>query len=352
MHVGLQLKRAREAAGLSAEDVAQRTRIQRAKIDALEQDAFELLPEGIYLDGLIRAYAREVELDGDTLVAQVHSERAAASADRTPAVGPSMAEQRPGIDELARFDPLDEAILSAPPLTVPAKPTTNRQARWALATGVLLAAFAVGWFAGTRLQPPDREPVVLDRPANTDAIPGALVAENAPSSSAHHAEPTLAPDGASVGRPSAPAVPPGDALPGKPGLGASGAATDDVSGVWTVVTQVERTSYRGFEGLHLGYRLQLEQVGNRVIGTGQKISENGRPLRGRARTPIRVQGTIDGERVELTFTERGAQRTSRGKFVLLVEADGQLRGRFSSTAANSSGIVQARRAGASPDAVR
>jgi hypothetical protein len=117
----------------------------------------------------------------------------------------------------------------------------------------------------------------------------------------------------------------------------------DVSGSWTLATHVESSSYQRFEGLQLGYDIQLQQDGNRVTGTGKKVIENGDGIGSRAQTPISVAGTINGDRLTLTFSERGARRPTGGKFVLLLDESGTMRGRFSSTAARSSGTVEAHR---------
>jgi hypothetical protein len=95
--------------------------------------------------------------------------------------------------------------------------------------------------------------------------------------------------------------------------------------------------------LQLGYDVQLQQTGNRVTGAGRKITENGDGIGSRAQTPISVAGTIDGDRLTLTFTERGRRRPTQGKFVLLLDESGTMRGRFSSDAAKSSGTVEAHR---------
>ena len=63
MTVGTVLKQAREQTGLSAEQISERTKIQLYKIEALEEDDFSRLPEGIYLDGIIQAYSREVGIN-------------------------------------------------------------------------------------------------------------------------------------------------------------------------------------------------------------------------------------------------------------------------------------------------
>jgi hypothetical protein len=120
-------------------------------------------------------------------------------------------------------------------------------------------------------------------------------------------------------------------------------AVRDVTGSWALATHVESSSYARFQGLHLGYEIKLQQAGDRVTGTGRKITQNGDGIGRRAQTPISVAGTIDGDRLTLTFRERGARRPTEGKFVLLLDEGGTLRGRFSSTAARSSGTVEARR---------
>jgi hypothetical protein len=117
----------------------------------------------------------------------------------------------------------------------------------------------------------------------------------------------------------------------------------NLSGFWTLDTRVETSSVRDYEGLQLGYRLELQQTGGRITGRGLKTDENGRSIVTSAQTPIDVQGTIDGKRLTLTFTEHGSQRVSHGKMILEVHEDGVMRGRFSSDAARSTGLAEARR---------
>ena len=116
-----------------------------------------------------------------------------------------------------------------------------------------------------------------------------------------------------------------------------------LAGSWRVATHVESANYAPFSGLNLGYEIQLKQAGDRISGAGQKVSENARSIRSRARTPISVNGTVEGDRVRLRFTEHGARRASGGTFDLVLAPDGKLHGRFASTAANSSGTVDAKR---------
>lgn len=112
----------------------------------------------------------------------------------------------------------------------------------------------------------------------------------------------------------------------------------DLSGNWKVVNTVEKTSYQPYKNLEVGFELAINQTGNEFTGTGQKVSENGRSLAGISRTPIVVQGSIDGDKVEATFSETGTARKTNGRFVWRIDkASGGLKGRFASTAARASG---------------
>ena len=120
-------------------------------------------------------------------------------------------------------------------------------------------------------------------------------------------------------------------------------ALPNVAGGWTLATQVESSRYAPYNGLRLGYEVELEQDGDRVSGIGRKILENGDGIVARAQTPIAVNGTVDGDHVMLDFIEHGARRATQGTFVLTRVGDEALRGRFTTTAARSAGSVEARR---------
>lgn len=70
-HVGETLARARGALGLSVADVAQQLKFGIRQIEALEAGRFESLPGGTFARGMVRAYARLLRLDPETLVARV-----------------------------------------------------------------------------------------------------------------------------------------------------------------------------------------------------------------------------------------------------------------------------------------
>lgn len=112
----------------------------------------------------------------------------------------------------------------------------------------------------------------------------------------------------------------------------------NLTGRWKVVNIVEKTSYRSFTDLKIAFRLRIKQTGPNFTAEGEKLSENGRMLPVDGRTPIRVTGSIDGDRVEATFIEEGTRRKTSGRFVWRIEKAGAgLTGTFVSTAASTSG---------------
>lgn len=60
---GAHLRTVREALGLSLAEVAQRTRIRPKQLESIEAEAFEKLPQRVFVRGFVMAYARELKLD-------------------------------------------------------------------------------------------------------------------------------------------------------------------------------------------------------------------------------------------------------------------------------------------------
>ena len=63
------LKAAREARGLSLDELVVQTKLPRSMIDAIEGDNFALLSEPVYVRGYYRKYARVVGADEATVIA-------------------------------------------------------------------------------------------------------------------------------------------------------------------------------------------------------------------------------------------------------------------------------------------
>lgn len=73
-NVGERLQQARVRAGLSLREVSARTKIRTALLDAIEREDFGQLPQGLLARGFLRAYAREVGLDPESVVRQFQDE--------------------------------------------------------------------------------------------------------------------------------------------------------------------------------------------------------------------------------------------------------------------------------------
>ena len=368
MDVGTTLREARLRAGLSPERLAERTKIQPETITALEQNALEHLLPGIYLDGIVRVYACEVGLDPEALVQQVRAERRRPRVAAPVPLEPLDAEL---VEEPVDPEPVDAELAGAesfgdvehlelvprdsdsppPPLAPMEPPPSSRAASPLMAIaliGAVVGAFAVGAYLyesssdvpEARSVEATAAPVAPDQSSDIDPNEGGVGTTGTPAAeAATPAEARAETPDDPVGEP---AVAAGSADAPRERLRAMAPASD-VSGAWTFATRVESSSVAGFQGLRLGYQVDLQQKDNRVTGTGSKTAENGRTLAAAGQTPIAVEGTVEGNRLRLTFTERGARRQSSGTFVLNREADDLLRGEFTSDAARSSGTVEARR---------
>src|SRR5437868_479225 len=86
---GERLKRQREQRGVTLEDISVSTKISIRLLRALEEDHFDRLPGGIFNKGFVRAYARDLRLDEDEIVAEYL--QASGEAPKTDFVEPTEA---------------------------------------------------------------------------------------------------------------------------------------------------------------------------------------------------------------------------------------------------------------------
>lgn len=94
MSVGDTLTRAREARGLSVEDVSNQTRIRAGLIRQIEADQFEGCGGAVYARGHLRSLAKAVGADAEELVAEFdrsHADEPAPDLVPVPAVDPHAA---------------------------------------------------------------------------------------------------------------------------------------------------------------------------------------------------------------------------------------------------------------------
>ena len=91
-NIGATLRGAREAAGYSIADVAERMRLSRHLVENLEAERFDLFPVSVFLRGYLTSYARLLELDPEPLLEaydrrgfgppQLHSQDSARTSSR------------------------------------------------------------------------------------------------------------------------------------------------------------------------------------------------------------------------------------------------------------------------------
>jgi len=65
---GQELKKEREARGISLKAIADATRITQRYLEAVESDRLDLLPGGFFIKGILRAYAGAVGLDEEAVL--------------------------------------------------------------------------------------------------------------------------------------------------------------------------------------------------------------------------------------------------------------------------------------------
>lgn len=89
LSTGAALEAARLAKGMTQQDVSNSLRYSVKQIDALEKDAFDLLPDAMITRGFIRSYARLLEIDAEPLLAS-YRQLTASESDKAISVQSSM----------------------------------------------------------------------------------------------------------------------------------------------------------------------------------------------------------------------------------------------------------------------
>lgn len=114
--IGERLKRAREAKGLSLEDIAARTRIPIRHLHSIEDGQWDALPAVTYAVGFVRSYAKAVGLDGNELGGELRDQ---------------LGSPRPAVTAPEYYEPADPARV--PPKTL------------AIVAAVIALAIVVGY---------------------------------------------------------------------------------------------------------------------------------------------------------------------------------------------------------------
>ena len=339
MHVGGELRAAREQHGLSLDELSARMKIGLERLKAIEDEEVDRLPPVVYLKGLGHVYAAEVGLDPSATtqrylqrvnqhaLGEFESEESKEAEDVFDE--PASSDEHDTLQERHDEELLPESPAGILPLRnvedargehrARVQPTARRPVLVAAVMTVIgLSTWAMLMFV--------REDGAQPLPTVTDQARSTVEETPRPVPSTPQAGP---PEGAT------PAVV--DAgMPAEPKARAA-----KLTGEWTFTNHIESSRVPAFKGMTLGFRLRLVQDGTEVSGAGVKLAENGRRLPRRQQTPITLQGELEGNRLELTFSERGRRRTSSGAFVMHLVDDRLMSGKFSSDVAGSRGTSRA-----------
>lgn len=139
---GARLKAARERAGLSIADVAQRLKYSARQVQALEEGQGDVLPSLTFQRGFVRGYAKLLGLDGNALVATLESQ---VTGDNGP-------------------NTLQLQQVTYTPSTMPA--TANNSAAWPWLLATLLAVVGIGGYTLYEWQGPSQTKQSISVPAN------------------------------------------------------------------------------------------------------------------------------------------------------------------------------------------
>ncbi len=172
MDVGAMLQSARERRGLSLDELAHRTKISVRVLRALEHNAIDALPRGIFMRGFLRAYAQEVGLDPDatveTYVAQFE---------------PVQTPPPPALQSRIDDDPAEDALVVNSYSPFDSSAESGSEAGKAIAIALVSLAFVTYLSLGTSHDPvaeplpaEDTAPAVAE-PANPAVLPAANLAQ-------------------------------------------------------------------------------------------------------------------------------------------------------------------------------
>ena len=84
VNIGADLRQAREARGVSVEDVSAVLKIRVGDLKSLENDDFEELPAAVYAIGFIRSYATYLDLNAGELINRYKAAMAAQTQEDAP----------------------------------------------------------------------------------------------------------------------------------------------------------------------------------------------------------------------------------------------------------------------------
>ncbi|HZV54071.1 MAG TPA: RodZ domain-containing protein [Rhodocyclaceae bacterium] len=111
--IGLLLRKAREARGLSVNDVVHSLKFSPRQIEALEADDMAALPGSVFVRGIIRSYARFLKLDPEPLLALLEAKAPVAPPDVRAPDNMGNAMPKSGIHQIPPLVALSVLLLIA-----------------------------------------------------------------------------------------------------------------------------------------------------------------------------------------------------------------------------------------------
>ncbi|WP_373975713.1 DUF4115 domain-containing protein [Chitinibacter sp. SCUT-21] len=167
---GRQLRTAREARGLSIDDVAGQLKLARRQVEALEHEAFDELPSNLFIRGFVRNYARLLDIDSAPLIEYLAS----------------VLPQDVATESVAAVNV--EINRSFPDMRTPSKSSSSSLFVIVALVGVFIGVGAVYWY----LQQPSTPDVALPD-AGPEVVPASVVLEQASAPNLASAVVTAAP---------------------------------------------------------------------------------------------------------------------------------------------------------------
>ena len=124
----------------------------------------------------------------------------------------------------------------------------------------------------------------------------------------------------------------------------------NLSGEWTAIIKINKTSYQPYKDLEIEYKIHLIQKRYELSGSGEKIKDicsNGAEtiFERKKRVVIDIDGYFERKylaksKIYLNISEKGRQRESRATYFLTFNGKKKLQGTFISTAADSCGSIK------------
>ena len=248
---GSTLRSAREAAGLSVDDVAQQLKLAPRQVRALEDDDFQHLPGRTFARGFARNYARFIQLDPDRVLALMPAGESAPALER-----PSFAAARRPMGEI----PVERAAhrSSAPRVLF-----------------LLLALVAVG--AAAYYEYVHKASEARREAAGVSGAESATTTIPAPQSLTAAGSTTTLPNPVAAESPTTATPPTGDAAPGA--AGTPDAAATPAGGSATAAKASDAALVLAFRGTSWA---EVKDANGRVIlqmtgGSGMTQTVNGMP---------------------------------------------------------------------------